>query len=274
MKKIEKGTLKIPGCTLYYEKRGSGPLLLLIHGGNGDADSFPIADELADRYTVVTYDRRGHRRSKLLDENEVYQIRTHSKDASLLLDHLTKQPAYVFGCSSGAVIALDLATHHPQQIKTLIAHEPPLPELLSGVERTHAAETLDALHKKFQTDGVAAMADFANKMGITVVHKPHRSVDITEQKLKDIDFFILQEVPALKDFLLDIPKLKTLLNHTSMQIITAAGVESKGFLPYRYTEALAAHLQLKVTEFPGNHVGCVAHPQEFAKKLDFVMQNR
>jgi hypothetical protein len=141
------------------------------------------------------------------------------------------------------------------------------------VERTHAAETLDVLHKNFQTDGLTAMADFANKMGIKVVHKPHRSVDITEQKLKDIDFFILQEVPALKDFLLDIPKLKSALDHTSIQIIAAAGMESKGFLPYRYTEALATHLQLKVMGFPGNHVGCVAHPQEFAKKLDFVLQN-
>lgn len=273
MKKIEKGTFIVPGSTIYYEIRGSGPLLLCIHGGNGDADSFPIADELADRYTVVTYDRRGHRRSKLSDKNEVYQVRKQSEDASLLLTHLTDEPAYVLGCSSGAVIGLDLAAHHSDQIKVFVAFEPPMPELLSGSERIQAAKTLYDLNKDFQTDSMKAMADFADKMGIKAVHKPERPISITEQKLKDIDFFILHEVPALKDFVLDIPNLKDALNHSSMKIIAAAGSESKGYLPYRYTEALAEHLNLQVTEFPGNHVGLAAHPQEFAQKLDFTLQN-
>ncbi|MCH5583570.1 alpha/beta hydrolase [Shimazuella sp. AN120528] len=273
MKKIEKGILAVPGSTLYYEKRGSGPLLLLIHGGNGDADSFPIADDLSDRYTVVTYDRRGHRRSKLADENEVYQIRTHSEDASLLLAYLTDEPAYVLGCSSGAAIALDLAAHHADQMKVLIAFEPPLPTLLSGSERIQAAKTLYDLNKDFQTDGISAMAEFADKMGIKAVHKPERPINITEQKLKDIHYFISHEVPALKDFVLDISKLKSALTHSSMKIIAAAGEESKGYFPYRYTEALAEQLELRITEFPGNHVGLVVYPQEFAEKLDLIIRN-
>ena len=59
-------TLKVPGATLYYKVRGAGPLLLLICGGIYDAAGYAgLADRLADRYTVVTYDRRGNSRSPL-----------------------------------------------------------------------------------------------------------------------------------------------------------------------------------------------------------------
>ena len=53
-------TLQVPDASLYYEVRGSGPVLLMIPGGPMDADGFKgIADRLADTYTVVTYDCRG-----------------------------------------------------------------------------------------------------------------------------------------------------------------------------------------------------------------------
>jgi acetyltransferase/esterase len=56
----------VPGARLYYETRGTGPLLLLIADANGDANVFPpLADLLAANLTVVTYDRRGYTRSVL-----------------------------------------------------------------------------------------------------------------------------------------------------------------------------------------------------------------
>ncbi|MGH2758351.1 MAG: alpha/beta fold hydrolase, partial [Actinomycetota bacterium] len=59
-------SLKVPGATLYHEVRGSGPVLLAIPGGPTDAGLFTgFAEYLADRYTVVTYDPRGHSRSTL-----------------------------------------------------------------------------------------------------------------------------------------------------------------------------------------------------------------
>jgi pimeloyl-ACP methyl ester carboxylesterase len=60
------GTLKVPGASLYYEVRGSGPVLLLVCGGLYDAAGYAgLARQLAGRYTVVTYDRRGNSRSPL-----------------------------------------------------------------------------------------------------------------------------------------------------------------------------------------------------------------
>jgi pimeloyl-ACP methyl ester carboxylesterase len=59
-------TLKVPGATLYYETQGSGPVLLMIMGGFGDAGGFEgVASFLAKDYTVVTYDPCGNSRSPL-----------------------------------------------------------------------------------------------------------------------------------------------------------------------------------------------------------------
>jgi pimeloyl-ACP methyl ester carboxylesterase len=59
-------TLKVPGASLYYEITGSGPPLLMIPGAPADAGAFgAIAAQLADRYTVMTYDWRGSSRSPL-----------------------------------------------------------------------------------------------------------------------------------------------------------------------------------------------------------------
>ena len=71
-------TLQVPGASLYYEVRGSGPVLLMMPGGPADATTFrPLESELASRYTVVTYDPRGLSHSKLegpLDDSRMVQI--------------------------------------------------------------------------------------------------------------------------------------------------------------------------------------------------------
>src|SRR2546423_4335943 len=129
-------TLRLPGASVYYEVRGSGPVLLMIGAGTADAASFNgIATHLADHYTVVSYDRRGYSRSPLDDPEEEQCIETHSDDAHRLLAILSTEPAYIFGSSGGAKIGLDLAIRHPEQIQALVAHEPPVMELLPKSER-------------------------------------------------------------------------------------------------------------------------------------------
>ncbi|MFB4317995.1 alpha/beta fold hydrolase [Actinomadura sp. 21ATH] len=61
------------------------------------------------------------------------------RDAHLLLAALTGEPAYVLGMSGGALTALDLAARHPGQVRALIAHEPPIPEILDDAAHWRAA---------------------------------------------------------------------------------------------------------------------------------------
>lgn len=79
---------EVPGARLYYETRGTGPLLLLIPGANGDANLFPpLADLLAAEFTVVTYDRRGYTRSALNGAQDyAHRLETDADDSAAALD--------------------------------------------------------------------------------------------------------------------------------------------------------------------------------------------
>jgi len=121
----EVARLPVPGARLHYKIRGNGPLLLLLQGGDGDADGTDaLTDHLTSRYTVLSYDRRGLSRSPASDPAAAIDIATHSEDASRLLAALTSDPALVPGTSIGAVPGLDLISRHPGQVRLLVAHEP------------------------------------------------------------------------------------------------------------------------------------------------------
>ena len=118
---------------LYYEVRGSGPPVLFIMGATGDAGHFAtVADQLADAFTVVTYDRRGNSRSSRPPGWDTTTPEEQADDAAGLLRALGLVPAAVFGSSSGAICALSLLVRHPELVRGAILHEPPM---LSVVER-------------------------------------------------------------------------------------------------------------------------------------------
>src|SRR6266568_2701403 len=118
-------TLDVPGARLYYERRGTGPLLLMI-GSPMDSTGFAgLASALADDYTVVTYDPRGIGNSSREDTTEDVTPGQQADDVRRLLSALGGGPASVFGSSGGAVVGLALVTAHPAQVRTLVAHEPP-----------------------------------------------------------------------------------------------------------------------------------------------------
>src|SRR5437588_12886369 len=102
---METRSLKVPGANLYVELRGTGPVLLCITGGPTDAGMFTdLAGRLADRYTVVTYDQRGHSRSALESEPEDIPVALHADDAAAILADVGREPAFDYGNSGGATI--------------------------------------------------------------------------------------------------------------------------------------------------------------------------
>jgi pimeloyl-ACP methyl ester carboxylesterase len=130
--------LDVPGARLYYERRGSGPLLLMI-GSPMDSTGFaPLASALADRYTVVTYDPRGIGNSSREDASDDVTPTQQADDVQRLLSALGGGPADVFGSSGGAVVGLALVTTHPDRVQTLVAHEPPVVELLADAAQRRA----------------------------------------------------------------------------------------------------------------------------------------
>jgi pimeloyl-ACP methyl ester carboxylesterase len=125
-------TADINGTRLFYEVSGAGDIpLVLVHGGWGSHHDWDlVAPGLAESFTVVTYDRRGHSDS----ERAARPVGMHEDvaDAAALISHLELEPAWVIGNSFGATITLRLAAEHPTLLRGIIAHDPTLFSLLAG----------------------------------------------------------------------------------------------------------------------------------------------
>src|SRR5262245_58098895 len=112
------------GTTIAYDQTGTGPPLVLVDGAlnsrvfglNG-----PLAAILADRFTVVTYDRRGRGDS---GDTPPYAVQREIEDLAAVID-ATGGPAYVYGISSGAGLALETACAVPAKVSKLALYEPP-----------------------------------------------------------------------------------------------------------------------------------------------------
>lgn len=119
-------TVSVRDTTLGVDVRGSGRPLLLIHGGGEDASMVAAqAESLADAgFRVVAYDRRGTGRSGREDWPGGGAAQ-HADDAAALIRELGLGPTTVVGVSSGGVVALALATRHPEVVEHVVAWEPP-----------------------------------------------------------------------------------------------------------------------------------------------------
>ena len=279
MNGVKTGTLKVPGASLYYTVRGAGPLLLVLQGGAGDAGgSDGIANDLAGSYTVATYDRRGLSRSTLDEMPEELRLEVHSDDAHRLLAELTSAPALVFGSSIGALIGLDLVARHPEQVRALVAHEPPAYDLLSDAEREQAERTFDEIQEAFRREDVAA----AMKMMVAVnrVDFDDRELDIqlppltggaaaqtSAQRAANLRFLLAYDILAVRRYRLDMAALKA----AAYQIVPAAGRTSQEAWPHHAAAELAERLGTELVEFPGGHTGYVLRPKAFAQRLREVL---
>src|SRR5664279_5105180 len=136
---LSSRSLDVPGARLHYEVRGSGPLLLVIGSPMPAADFTALAHALAVDHTVVTYDPRGLAGSTIDDPDQDATPDLRADDVAAIIDALGAESADVFGSSGGAVTGLALVTRHPGLVRTLIAHEPPVTELLPDAEQQRAA---------------------------------------------------------------------------------------------------------------------------------------
>jgi pimeloyl-ACP methyl ester carboxylesterase len=122
-------TALLNGVQLYYDEMGSGECIVLTHGSWIDATSWQAAANLlAQRYRVVTWDRRGHSRSRTGDPPG--SRAEDALDMAALIEHVSSAPVHVVGNSYGASIALTLITRRPDLVLSAAVHEPPLFELL------------------------------------------------------------------------------------------------------------------------------------------------
>lgn len=259
--------LKVSGATLYTESRGvSGPLLLLIAGGPADAGVFAdLAQALSDRYHVVSYDPRGNSRSVFDDADpDDLDLRTMGDDAAVVIAAYTDQPAFVFGNSGGAQVALNLTARYPHLVRKLVAHEPPCLQLLADHENLSAQ--MQAVVEAYRAGGVkAAMPLFTQ---FTQAGSPERASDpdaaATAARVRaNLDYFLGHAAQAISGYRPEIERLR----HAKTPIVVGVGEASENQLAHRAALALAQALPAPVTAFPGGHGGFATFPTDFANRL-------
>jgi pimeloyl-ACP methyl ester carboxylesterase len=278
MPSVTSNTLKVQGATLYYEVSGSGPVLLCIPGGPTDAGLFAdLAGRLADRYTVVCHDPRGHSRSPLDGPPEDIPVAAHAGDAAALLAAVTEEPAFVYGNSGGGTIGLELLTRHPELVRRLVAHEAPLLELLLDAARFRAA--LDDIDETYRTEDVfAAMGKFGAVVedGGPKYSEEMQQADpetmgppeMMERMMRNFDLFVAHELRPISTYTPDAGTLKGL----STKVVAAAGETSGEQAACRAAHALAELLGIEVSYLPGGHGGWGSDPQDFTDKLDGLLR--
>jgi pimeloyl-ACP methyl ester carboxylesterase len=273
---VKTERLKVPGATIYYEVRGSGPVLLLMPGGPADAGAFRrIVGHLDSDYTVVTYDPRGLSHSTLdapVKDEQIVQI--SADDAHRLLAETGKEPAFVFASSGGAVIALELAARHPEQIRAVVAHEPPAPALLPDPAQERAAWA--EIVQTFRTAGIGpAMQKFMVRTRIRTGPPPPPPGEPTPemregmaQMQRNMEFWLGHSFMAIADYQPDFDALKG----GRVRIVPGVGDESRGELAHEGGLRLAERLGTQAVVFPGAHGGFESHAPEFAVKLREVLK--
>ena len=261
----------VPGAQLHYEIRGSGPLLLVIGSPMAAAEFAPLADALAGDHTVVTYDPRGVAGSTIDDTEQDSTPELRADDVVAIIDDLGAEQADVFGSSGGAVTGLALVVRHPGRVRTLIAHEPPLVELLpdAAQQRANTQEIIDT----FRTDGMqVAWFKFMANAGFDMSAPEGAELPVppepSEDERKEAARFFNHELWHTTQYMPDVETLKA----SPTRVLVGLGVDSGHLLTYRTSTALAELLGSTPEAFPGDHGGFMEAPAEFAETLRAVLR--
>ena len=278
--------LDVPGAVLTYDVRRNAsstePILLVIGSPMGAAGFGTLAGHFLDR-TVITYDPRGIERSPRTDDATKSTPAEHADDLHRLIAALDSGPVDLFASSGGAVNALALVASHPEQVRTLVAHEPPTAKVLPDREPALAA-SLD-VHETYLRSGFGpGMAKFI----MLVSHKGPIAADYTDRPAPDPAMFGLpttddgsrndpllgQNMVSCTHYQPDFDALRA----ASTRIFIAAGAESEGELAHRAAVAVAERLGSSAVIFPSNHAGFLGgeygqmgDPDAFAARLRDVL---
>lgn len=286
-------TVDVPGATLSYVVRGDladatadRPPLLLC-GSPMDGTGFgSLADRVPDRVLVLV-DPRNTGHSLREDPTAPVTPEEHAEDLHALVEALGSGPVDVFASSGAAVNFLFLAAAHPDDVRILVAHEPPMAGLLPDAEAI--AATCDDMVATYDASGFGpAMARF---IGL-VMHRGPVGEEQRAAPAPDPAMFGLpteddgsREDPLMANLrgggVTRVPDLEA-VRAASTRVVVGVGEDSGGLedgeIAGRAAHAVAAALGQQAVVFPGGHNGFLGgefgqtgKPDEFAQRLREVL---
>ncbi len=260
---------------------GLRPLFMI--GQPMDASGFrELASHFPDR-TVVTYDPRGLGRSTRKDGGVENDPAVQAADLHAIIQALGAWPIDMFASSGGAITALALVTAYPNDVATLVAHEPPLPNVLPDADA--AARAMSRFRDVYAANGFGAgMAtfidttswhgEFNDEFFARPQPDPAQYGMPSEDDGSRSDVLLSHRSDAVTDYRPDFDALRA----APTRIVMAVGEESAGTFAARASEAVADRLGVTAVVFPSHHGGFTGgdspyagKPEAFAAKLREVL---
>src|ERR671930_1708419 len=260
---------------------GRPPLFMI--GQPMDASGFrTLASHFPDR-TVITYDPRGLGRSIRKDGKVDHTPTVQAGDVHAVIEALGVGPVEMFASSGGAVTALALVAAHPNDLTTLVAHEPPLIPVLPDAEAAERAQAgiRDAYQANGWSAGMAAFiamtswrGEFTDDYFALPAPDPAQFGMATDDDGSRDDPLLSDRSWEVSGYRPDLDALRA----APTRIVIAVGEESLGVLTGRTSVATAELLGQRPTVFPSHHggfmggeLGYAGQPEAFARRLREVL---
>jgi pimeloyl-ACP methyl ester carboxylesterase len=283
-------TLETPEVDIAYDVYGPLPTAdgrppLFMIGQPMDASGFAtLASHFPDR-TVVTYDPRGLGRSVRKDGRVDHAPTVQAGDVHAVIEALGVGPVDMFASSGGAVTALALVAAHPNDVTTLVAHEPPLIPVLPDAEAAGRARrgVRDVYEAKGSNAGMAAFIALSSWQGeLTDEYFAQPAPDPGQFGMPNDDDGSRDD-PLLSDRSWAVSSYRPdvdALAAAPTRIVIAVGEESMGTFTGRTAVATAELLGQQATVFPSHHggfmggeFGYAGQPEAFARRLRDVLDD-
>jgi pimeloyl-ACP methyl ester carboxylesterase len=268
---------RINGVNLFWEMTGdSGEPLILVHGSWGDHHNWDaVVPELAKKFRVVTYDRRGHSQSERLAGQGFAS--EDVDDLAALINYLKLAPANIAGNSFGAIITLKLSAQHPELFKTMSIHEPPLITLLESQPETEKAFGIvsERIHAVINLLKQGKNEEGAELFVETIAFGPGTWKTLPpplQQTFINNAPTWLDEMNDSESLRIDLDKLKKF----SKPVFLSQGEISPPFFPV-INDKIAGSLPnvQRKTFASAGHVPHLSHPSEYVKALtEFIFNQR
>jgi pimeloyl-ACP methyl ester carboxylesterase len=281
-------TLETAEADIAYDVHGPLPTAdgrppLMMIGQPMAASGFATLTSLFPDRTVVTYDPRGLGRSTRKDSRVDNSPTVQANDVHAVIETLGAGPVDMFASSGGAVTALALVAAYPNDVLTLVAHEPPLIPVLpdaAAAERARAGFR-DAYEANGSGAGMAAFivmtswqGEFTDEYFAQPAPDPAMFGMPTEDDGSRDDPLLSDRSWAISSYHPDVDALRT----APTRVVIAVGEESLGTFTGRASVAAAELLGQQATVFPSHHGGFLGgesgyagEPENFARKLHEVL---
>jgi pimeloyl-ACP methyl ester carboxylesterase len=281
-------TLEVPGATLTYDIRpGSGtrgePPLFLMGSPMGASGFGTLAGFFPERI-VITYDPRGSERSTRTDGATRNTVEEHADDLHRVIQAVGLGPVDLFASSGGAINALALVATHPEDVRILVAHEPPDAAILPDADAAVAAAR--DIHETYMRSGFGAgmakfiaLTSFQGEIPGDWTTRPGPDPAAfglpTEDDGSRSDSLMGLNMPTIVEYVPDFDALRA----APTRIVMAAGEESSGQMANRGAHVVADRLGMEPIIFPSHHGGFLGgedgwagQPEAFAVKLREVLE--